>query len=198
MPLPFACPACGFEAELPDVYRGQRLQCSACAAVCRIPAEEGGAPQPVRPSEGVLSGDLSKVCPFCSERIATVARKCKFCGEIIDRDLARAKKIEQHRDLERTQKFLGPNESKSAIASLSVAIVGIFAAGLQPGLAVPCGIVAATLGFIARGELARKPEMSGWGMSLAGIVIGVIGIIGGLAMLMVLVMHQESLQTTGP
>lgn len=198
MAIAFTCPACGLAAELPDVYRGQRLQCSACAGVFRIPADDGAPPEPVFPTTSVLTGDLSKACAFCGERIPRSARKCKFCGEILDRQLARAKKIEIQKDLERQRRLFAPNESKAAIASLSVAILGIFAAGLMPGLAVPCGLLAAVLGIVAKGEIARQPGLSGRGMSTAGIVIGVLGILGGFAMLLVIALHPDAFQQTGP
>ncbi len=33
-----------------------------------------------------------KACPHCSEQIQDVAKKCRFCGEILDDSLPRAKK----------------------------------------------------------------------------------------------------------
>lgn len=196
MPIAFTCPACGLAAELPETYRGQRLQCSACSGVFRIPLEDAQPPLPVLPTS-VLTGELSKDCAFCGERIPRAARKCKFCGEILDRRLARAKKIEIHKDLERQRRLVSPTESKSAIASLSVAIVGIFSAAIQPGLAIPCGLLAAILGISAKGEIAREPDLSGRGMSTAGIVIGLLGALGGLSMLLVIALHPEVFASGG-
>ena len=37
----------------------------------------------------------TKECPYCSERIARSAKKCKHCGEFLDRKLARNQKKQQ-------------------------------------------------------------------------------------------------------
>ena len=94
MAIVFTYPACGLAAELPDSFRGQRLQCSACAGVFPLPVEGAQAPEPVLPTS-VLTGQLSKACAFCGERIPRSARKCRHCGEILDRTLARAKKLQE-------------------------------------------------------------------------------------------------------
>ncbi|MBI4616498.1 MAG: DUF4190 domain-containing protein [Planctomycetes bacterium] len=197
MAIPFQCPACDLRTELPDLYRGQRVQCSRCAGVFALPEDGIGPPEAVHPEGDLLAGEPTKECPFCGERIKRSARKCRFCGEIVDRELARAKKIEEQKDIERRQRLLAASESRAAMASLSVAVVGVFAAGLFPGLGIPLGALAFVLGVVARVEISRKPHLSGRGLATAGMAIGALGFLGSILMVTVLAANRESIEALG-
>lgn len=135
------------------------------------PPEEARMPRADRSS--APSG--MKECPICGELIRVKARKCRYCGEIIDRGLAAAKKREKHRDMMRRRRVYSPRgEVSSAKSALICGILGLFCVG------VILGPIAILLGISALGELKRRPEASGGGMAIAGIVLGVVDIIGSI------------------
>ena len=70
--------------------------------------------------------------------------------------------------------------AKSGMATAAM-IVGILAipALLIPILAIILGIVAIVLGVVAKGQI-RKSGMSNAGQATAGIVCGVIGLVGAI------------------
>ena len=63
-----------------------------------------------------------------------------------------------------------PATSGSAIASLVLGIVGLFAIPLI------CSIAAIFLGRRAQREIAESPEVSGEGLAKAGVILGWIGV----------------------
>ena len=44
-------------------------------------------PTPTIPSPPTAGGEPTKRCPFCGEQILAVAKKCKHCGEFLDRSV---------------------------------------------------------------------------------------------------------------
>lgn len=66
-----------------------------------------------------------------------------------------------------------PEQRKSgkAIASLVCGIVGLVVAGII------LGIIAVTLGLLAKREIAADPGLTGGGLATAGIVTGAIGFV---------------------
>lgn len=65
------------------------------------------------------------------------------------------------------------------VASLVIAIVGLLSSFSVAG-GVILGIVAVIIGFVARGRV-RKGEANNGGVALAGIVLGFVAMIAGLA-----------------
>lgn len=99
MPIDFPCPACGKTARAPDDLAGQAVRCTACRAVIHVPApgvleaEEvvvaspvAAPPSPAPPATQPQSAaDVARQpCPLCGEAIALTARKCRFCGAVLD------------------------------------------------------------------------------------------------------------------
>ena len=61
-----------------------------------------------------------------------------------------------------------------AIASLVTGIVGFFVFG------IPLGILATIFGAIALSRTSKNPELSGKGLAIAGLILGIVDIIGAL------------------
>ena len=112
-----------------------------------------------------------KECPICGELIRVKARKCRYCGEIIDRGLAAAKKREKQRDMMRRRKIYGSSEVSSAKTAFICGLLGFFCFGFI------LGPLAIFLGLSAHSELKRRKGASGGGMATAGIILGIVDII---------------------
>ena len=196
----FHCTKCGFETKVPDANKGKKGKCPKCGHIEIIeaakpeerklekpdiysydsppPAEEAASePQDNTDTDEEQEEDRDlpagmKECPICGEHIRLKARKCRYCGEIIDRGLAKAKKKEKHRDLMRRRRTYGPSEVSSAKTAFICGLLGLFCFG------VILGPMAIFLGISAHNEIKRrKGEATGAGMATAGIVLGGIDII---------------------
>jgi hypothetical protein len=77
MPIRIACPFCGQSATAPDGAAGHVLRCPHCSQAIQIPYPVGAAAH-----GGQLPARVP--CPFCGEAIVAAARKCRFCGEMLD------------------------------------------------------------------------------------------------------------------
>lgn len=58
------------------------------------PLEEAPPPIPPRPPEVSYAEDEEErvPCPYCSEKILSSAKKCKWCGEVLDRRMRMAER----------------------------------------------------------------------------------------------------------
>jgi uncharacterized RDD family membrane protein YckC/predicted RNA-binding Zn-ribbon protein involved in translation (DUF1610 family) len=98
MSILVSCDACGKELRAKDEAAGKQAKCPNCKAIIRIPhaeefadAEEYGDTQPSPPVDDF--GDDRQPCPACGEMIASTARKCRHCDEVLmDSPLTKSKK----------------------------------------------------------------------------------------------------------
>jgi predicted RNA-binding Zn-ribbon protein involved in translation (DUF1610 family) len=116
MPISFQCPQCGKKLKAPDNAAGKSSTCPGCGGrvtcpepvydaevIEMTPLESPGVdpygdlgadgtygvvdPQPAADS----STESRRPCPMCGEMILTTAAKCRFCGEVFDAKLKKAK-----------------------------------------------------------------------------------------------------------
>lgn len=94
--IEFRCHSCEKLLRVQDSHAGSRARCPSCGELLSIPATlSENVPPPVEveespyisPSSGEEQGvdRDSKLCPFCCETIKRAAKKCKHCGEQLDR-----------------------------------------------------------------------------------------------------------------
>jgi uncharacterized protein (DUF983 family) len=96
MLMPLKC-GCGREFKVKSEHAGKKAKCPACGATLDIPVSpedpvlEGPPPQPqaARAAQPVAAAPdaaaAQKACPFCAELIQASAKKCKHCGEWLDK-----------------------------------------------------------------------------------------------------------------
>ena len=171
MVVRFQCPSCSYEAPVPEEYKGTSLKCPQCAASSIAGAGTDGE-GPTRP------------CPFCAEPVRAGARKCRHCGEILDRALAIAKQRDRVREIERRQALL-LTEVPGARAAF---ICGVMSVLSSPGVIVGLilGSVAILLGAASLKEAPRYPGMEGPRRARTAIYLGIAGIVASLIVMTML------------
>ncbi len=119
MPISFECPHCGRKLKAPDGAVGKSSKCPGCgnAVTCPEPIYDaevvgGTGEQPLgfnpdanldddkpyglveRPAPTASTAspaDSRRPCPMCGEMILTTAVKCRYCGEVFDESIRKAK-----------------------------------------------------------------------------------------------------------
>jgi len=115
MSISFQCPQCGKKLKAPDEAAGKSSSCPGCGGKVTCPepvydAELFDESQPpagldpyadlddpkpygvAEPQPGAAaSADGRRPCPMCGEMILATAAKCRYCGEVFDKTLKKAK-----------------------------------------------------------------------------------------------------------
>ena len=171
MTVRFTCGACSYEAPVPDEYAGVNLKCPQCAAPS-VAGSNGGPGGPTRP------------CPFCAEPVRAAARKCRHCGEMLDRSLAIAKQQERLKEIERRQAMLITELPGSRAAF----ICGVLSILSSPGMVIGfiLGSVAVLLGAASLKEAPRYPAVEGARRARTAISLGIAGIVASLIVMAML------------
>ncbi|HKS16775.1 MAG TPA: hypothetical protein VJU16_05645 [Planctomycetota bacterium] len=169
MTVRFLCPTCAYDAPVPDEYKGAALKCPQCAA-SSIAGSDGEAP--------------TRPCPFCAEPVRAGARKCRHCGEILDRNLAIAKQQDRLREIERRQAVLLTEVPGSRAAFICGVLSIISSPFIVVGLSL--GSVAILLGFGSLKEASRYPGMEGPRRARTAIHLGIVGIVASVIVMAML------------
>jgi predicted RNA-binding Zn-ribbon protein involved in translation (DUF1610 family) len=122
VPISFECPHCGKKLKAPDGAVGKSSKCPGCgnAAICPEPIYDaevvgGTGEEPLGlnsdanlggdkpygligpPAPAALPAESRRPCPMCGEMILSSAVKCRYCGEVFDDGIRRAKGTKSRR-----------------------------------------------------------------------------------------------------
>jgi predicted RNA-binding Zn-ribbon protein involved in translation (DUF1610 family) len=153
MAISFQCPQCGKKLKAPDNAAGKASTCPGCGAKVTCPepiydAEvvemelrpekpkgfdpfadmDDDKPYPVTgpPSPAATADDGRKPCPMCGEMIVATAAKCRYCGEVFDPTLKKAKGKKKKKKHDPADEELSTGEIVAAVICSAIGcIVGI-------------------------------------------------------------------------
>jgi predicted RNA-binding Zn-ribbon protein involved in translation (DUF1610 family) len=116
MPINFECPHCGKKLKAPESAVGKSAKCPGCgnAVTCPEPVYDAEVVDPTgeaprgfdsdlgrgddkpyvildQPAAATPSAESRRPCPMCGEMILTSAAKCRYCGEVFDESIKKAK-----------------------------------------------------------------------------------------------------------
>jgi predicted RNA-binding Zn-ribbon protein involved in translation (DUF1610 family) len=175
MPISFQCPQCGKKLKAPDEAAGKSSKCPGCGGTVTCPepiyeAEVFDESQPPAGHDPYADLDSDKPyglvdpqpvaapstedrrpCPMCGEMILTTAAKCRYCGEVFDPALKKAKGSKSKR--------YGPGEEDLTTGDKVVAV-------LCSGIGCIAGIV-----WMIQGKPKGKKMV---GLSLAMNVVWIV------------------------
>ena len=108
------------------------------------------------------------VCPYCNTPAENGSAFCTACGAKLAEPTAKAVPTQSQK-----QAAPAPKTAGLAIASLVLSLVGIFCAGLV------CGVLGIVFGCASFPKI-RAQQLGGKNLATAGIVIGIVDVIGWL------------------
>jgi len=170
------CDTCGKVLKALDDHAGKKAKCPDCGNILLVPAQEVLDAEvddqyhfsPVSSDADEIEADGRIPCPACGENILKDAKKCRFCGEILDRTLKRNSRSSggsssRHRGGDLPLADLG----KRFLGSLADGFVGFFF--LLPGF----GLILA-----GGGEEGIDQESPLALMGVLACVVGVLALFG--------------------
>lgn len=177
MSILVSCDACGKELRAKDEAAGKQAKCPSCKAIIQIPhaadpldAEEDdyGAGLPSPPADD--SGDNRQPCPACGEMIASTARKCRHCDEVLIDSPLKKKKSKSSRSGRSSRR----REGGCPTADLGKRFLGAMADGFAFFLFVGPGYGVIIASGVDNGQGDESMAMIG----VLLLVLGVLALIG--------------------
>jgi hypothetical protein len=225
MPISFACAKCGRKLKAPDEAAGKSSKCPGCGAkvTCPAPGQDAGivemivegapaadpygdldAASPyglVEPEPAAATAEERRPCPMCGELILATAAKCRFCGEIFDPALKKAKgtgksrKRAEMRSIASNQRYL-----IRSILVVLLSYVGVIALVVANAPAAPRGAGLAVLGVLYLLLLAASITATVFAFRLAlrvystgvGVTMGILTLLGCIGLIVLLIINGRA------
>lgn len=172
MPIEFHCRHCGKALRAPDEGAGRRCRCPDCSTETTVPSGNLAAGS----AETYPFAQDTKDCPYCGEQIKAAARKCRFCGTMLQGPAPPG-----------AIPGVGPAPPAYPPSAYPGAPVrqgrssGFAVAALVLGLLGLCGIgsiLAIIFGAVALKQIDKSNgELTGKGMAKAGLILGIVWLV---------------------
>lgn len=129
--MKISCPKCKQHYDVEESLQGMDVSCPKCGETFYIPL-----PETFEEEKIIVKGNTAKDpdatirCPSCGEKILAIAKKCRFCGEIL-------KKTNQESNSEESseRKILEDNPHRKSV--IKIYILGIMSLLVTVALSVP-------------------------------------------------------------
>ena len=172
MAIRVTCDTCGKVLLAKDENAGKKAKCPDCGSILVVPAQEildaeVDDQYHFNSASSEDEGDAAEArrpCPACGEEIMKDARKCRFCGEVLDPSLKR-KSGSKKRSSSRSGGGSGPT------ADLGKRFLGSLADGFAGFVFLLPGFVLVMAGGGEEGLDRESP------LAIAGVVLCVVGIL---------------------
>jgi hypothetical protein len=163
--ITFKC-SCSTTLQVKDEHAGRKVQCPKCKNQMVVPALADSPPEEI-PSVLLVDAHASEASKPSEERLMVP-------GDLAPPREGRDRRGEEEEDLEVPRRARATQTSGQAIAALLCGILSFC-------LPVLLGIPALILGFLALGNINRSGgRLTGGGLAITGIVLGIVGSIGGV------------------
>jgi predicted RNA-binding Zn-ribbon protein involved in translation (DUF1610 family) len=184
MPITFQCPQCGKKLKAPDSAVGKSSKCPGCGGtvICPEPVYDAEVVEmtmtPEKPPGFNPYADLDddnpyamvnppaaeestiesrRPCPMCGEMILATAVKCRYCNEVFDPTLKKAKSKKKSKNFSRDDEVLSGGEIAAAVLCSNIGCIagliwmiqgkpkGLKMLGLSFGMQIVWGVVGAVV-----------------------------------------------------
>ena len=185
------CPRCLVRLELPTTGH---YQCERCGSRFEAHLIEPRGPAPTVAMQGGAAPVVDLTGAVCATHPENgAAALCERCGDFMCSLCATWADGRQYCprcfDLlyQRGALYIARRSFQWPTISLVTGIIGIAMVCNCFPISIPLAIVAIVSGINARREIARRPDLPGKGMAVAGISTGVLAIVGGVGYLALIV-----------
>ncbi len=162
------CPSCASQLLLPDELAGKRVQCPRCQNAFNATGGAGPPAQPPRPPRPAPRDDDDDDDDYRPRR----RRRLRYDDDDHPDDYAPARRRPGRDGLEQGNGF--------AVTAMVLGIVSLCGMCLCPLVGIACGVLAAIFGILGYNTEGR-------GMAIAGIAMGGVGVLLGIASLLVFI-----------
>lgn len=175
----FECPNCKESLELEDDMLGQEGICPFCDAQINIPGSPPATQSTDGPPQLSLNRPQEKNCPNCNASMNPDAVLCVQCGH----DLRTGQDLKSGKGNSKKgyspAKITAPGATGSLVCGI-ISLCSMFFGCCCPFLGligVILGAISVYQGLSARKLCAQNDRFVGEGMALAGLILGIIGIV---------------------
>ena len=125
------CPKCNQHYDVEESLRGMDVSCQKCGEKFYIPLPETFEEEKIVVKRNTAEKPEETIrCPSCGEKILAIAKKCRFCGEILKKT-----KLESDSGESSERKILEDNPHRKSV--IRIYILGVMSLFVTAAFSVP-------------------------------------------------------------